>query len=218
MKVDLVSISQPNIDGIKTAEEFISYCARVSNPPNQLNTNTAGGLLRYCIKHNHFSIFEMVNLVFEIETTRDIARQLLRHTHKFQEFSQRYADPTQFLHFERREARLQDPKNRQNSIVTDDEDLKRSWEMKQDQLIHEANLAYRWALAQGIAKEQARAVLPEGNTISRLYANGYIRTWIHYIDARTKEDTQLEHRILASQCADAIAPIFPMIKEVDHYG
>ena len=163
------------------AEDLIAYCARVSNPSNQNNTNTSAKLLKYCMDNDHWSVFEMVNVVFEINTTRDIARQILRHrSFSFQEFSQRYADPNQ-LGFTIREARLQDTKNRQNSIETSDDELKRAWKLKQEQLVHESKIVYKWAMDNGIAKEQARAVLPEGNTVSKLYMNGTLRSWIHYI-------------------------------------
>jgi len=204
-------------DKQKGLQELIEYCARVSNPSGQSVDKEPGRLIRYLTKHRHWSPFEMVSALIEINTTRDIARQLLRHrSFSFQEFSQRYADPTSDLAFNVREARLQDQKNRQNSIHTDDEELKRSWEAKQQQLIHETSLAYKWAIENGIAKEQARSVLPEGNTNSRLYVNGTMRSWIHYIDLRTTPGTQLEHMELARQCADALRPVFPMIGEFVH--
>lgn len=198
MNVRIVGITKPWVEGSPemTPEEFIAYCARVSNPSNQLNSGTAAKLLKYCIDHKHWSVFEMVNVVMEIETTRDIARQILRHrSFSYQEFSQRYADPTG-MEFVTRPARLQDTKNRQNSVFTADEGLQRAWELKQKQIAHESKLAYAWAVGQGIAKEVARAVLPEGMTMSRLYMNGTVRSWIHYCDVRVSEDggTQYEHR------------------------
>ena len=182
-----------------TPEEFIAYVARVSNPSNQSNNLTAEKLLKYLVKHKHWSPFEMVNVVMEINTTRDIARQILRHrSFSFQEFSQRYADPTSDLGFVERETRLQDQKNRQNSIETDDEELQKCWYAKQQQQIHEARLAYKWAVENGVAKEQARAVLPEGLTVSRMYMNGTLRSWIHYCEIRMAEGTQKEHREVAT--------------------
>jgi len=182
-----------------TVDEFIAYVARVSNPSNQSNHLTAEKLLKYLIKHKHWSPFEMVNVVMEINTTRDIARQILRHrSFSFQEFSQRYADPTSDLGFVERETRLQDEKNRQNSIETTDEELQKCWYAKQKQQIHEAQLAYKWAIDNGVAKEQARAVLPEGLTVSRMYMNGTLRSWIHYCEIRMAEGTQKEHREVAT--------------------
>lgn len=216
MKVSLVSYSQPSAElqtqGIVNAQELVAYCARVSNPSNQLNTETSEKLIRYLIKHGHWSPLEMVGVCLEIETTRDIARQILRHrSFSFQEFSQRYAVAD--VEFENREARLQDQTNRQNSVVTQDESLKRHWELQQRQVQDYARSAYQWALARGIAKEQARAVLPEGMTASRLYMQGTLRSWVHYIELRSGHGTQLEHQEIACACADAIAPIFPMITE-----
>lgn len=180
-------------------QDFIAYCARVSNPSNQNNFDTADKLLNYCVKNKHWSIFEMVNVVVEINTTRDIARQILRHrSFSFQEFSQRYADPNQ-LGFTVRDARLQDLKNRQNSIEGVDPKITNAWFVKQNQIIHEAKLAYKWAIDNGIAKEQARSVLPEGNTNSRLYMNGSLRSWIHYCDLRRGNGTQKEHREIAEE-------------------
>jgi len=218
MKVKLVSVSQPSKDmareGIADAQELIAYCARVSNPSNQFNKDTSEKLIRYLIKHQHWSPLEMVSACMEIETTRDIARQMLRHrSFSFQEFSQRYADPTKDLDFVTREARLQDNKNRQNSIETYDRDLRENWNMKQMALIHMARDTYQWAIDNGIAKEQARVVLPEGNTVSRLYMNGTLRSWIHFIELRSAEGTQKEHREVARACAAAIAEIFPMASE-----
>lgn len=218
MKVRLLSYSQPTEDfanmGIDNAQELIAYCARVSNPSNQLNTETSEKLIRYLVKHQHWSPLEMVSACIEIETTRDIARQILRHrSFSFQEFSQRYADPTKDLNFVTREARLQDTKNRQNSIQTDDERLQRDWERHQQQVIDYARSAYQWAIAKGIAKEQARAVLPEGLTESRLYMNGTLRSWIHFIELRSANGTQLEHQQVARACAEVIAQVFPLATE-----
>ena len=194
--------------------EQIAYAARVSNPSNQDNSATAEKLVRYLIKHQHWSPLEMVSACLEIETTRDIARQILRHrSFSFQEFSQRYADPTKDLDFSARDARLQDTKNRQNSIDTDDRLLQKRWIDKQQLVINAAKDAYAWAIEHGIAKEQARAVLPEGNTHSRMYMNGTLRSWVHYIQLRSGNGTQKEHREVAIACAEAIKPIFPMIEE-----
>ena len=215
MDVRLVSYSQPTPEfadmGIADAQELIAYCARVSNPSNQFNTETSEKLIRYLVKHAHWSPLEMVSACVEITTTRDIARQILRHrSFSFQEFSQRYADPTQDLSFVVREARLQDPKNRQNSVETDDERLQRDWEHHQQQVIAYARSAYQWAIAKGIAKEQARAVLPEGLIESKLYMNGTLRSWVHFIELRSGNGTQKEHQLVALACAKAIAAIFPM--------
>ena len=194
--------------------EQVAYVARVSNPSNQDNKDTAEKLVNYLIKHKHWSPLEMVDATLEIETTRDIARQILRHrSFVFQEFSQRYADPTKDLGFVTREARLQDPKNRQNSIITDNFDLENDWENQQRTVLNYARNAYQWAVNNGIAKEQARAVLPEGITVSRMYMKGSIRSWIHYIQIRSGIETQKEHREVALACAEALEPIFPMIKE-----
>jgi len=190
----------------------VAYCARVSNPANQFNTETSEKLIRYLIKHQHWSPLEMVSACLEIETTRDIARQILRHrSFSFQEFSQRYAVAD--LGFEYKEARLQDVKNRQNSIKNDDEQLNEVWLKFQKDVILEATKTYQWAINNGIAKEQARAVLPEGVTVSRLYMNGTLRSWVHYIQLRSANGTQKEHQDIALACAEAIQPIFPMIKE-----
>lgn len=218
MKARLISYSQPTIatkqEGLEDVQDLVAFCARVSNPSNQYNTETSEKLLKYLAKHKHWSPFEMASACFEIETTRDIARQLLRHrSFSFQEFSQRYADPTEDLEFVVREGRLQDLKNRQNSIETNDKELKKDWQLKQLSIIHEAKLAYKWAIENGIAKEQARAVLPEGLTVSRLYVNGTIRSWIHYIELRSGNGTQKEHMDLARACADAIFRIFPLAKD-----
>jgi thymidylate synthase (FAD) len=192
----------------------IAYAARVSNPGNQDNNDTAEKLVRYLIKHQHWSPLEMVSVCLEIDTTRDIARQILRHrSFSFQEFSQRYADPTRDLSFELREARLQDTKNRQNSIETEDDLLRKRWVQKQRELVERAKETYEWAIEHGIAKEQARAVLPEGNTQSRMYMNGTLRSWVHYIQLRSSNGTQKEHKEVAIACAKAIEPVFPMITE-----
>jgi thymidylate synthase (FAD) len=194
--------------------ELVAFCARVSNPGNQHNHETSEKLIRYLIKNQHWSPLEMVSICLEIETTRDIARQILRHrSFSFQEFSQRYADPTKDLDFIPKEARLQDEKNRQNSIEVTDDSLQQEWLSVQNRIIGEARTAYSWAIENGIAKEQARAVLPEGITESRLYMNGTLRSWVHYIQLRTEKGTQKEHREVADACATAIEPIFPMIKE-----
>jgi thymidylate synthase (FAD) len=197
--------------------DLIAYCARVSNPSNQTNTETSDKLIKYLVKHKHWSPFEMANAMLEIETTRDIARQILRHrSFTFQEFSQRYADPVKELTFEIREPRLQDTKNRQNSIEVSDAKLEDDWSNKQLGLIEMAKMTYNWAIENGIAKEVARAVLPEGLTMSRMYVNGTIRSWLHYIDIRSDVATQKEHREIAMACAKAIAEIFPMITEFTH--
>jgi thymidylate synthase (FAD) len=216
LKVTLVSSSQPSAElvaqGIINAQELVAYCARVSNPANQTNTDTSEKLIRYLIKHQHWSPLEMVSACLEIETTRDIARQILRHrSFSFQEFSQRYAVAD--LGIEYKEARLQDTKNRQNSIEVDNPYLTELWEEKQAQVVLASKQAYEWALEQGIAKEQARAVLPEGITTSRLYMQGTLRSWLHYIELRSGPETQKEHREVARSCADALENIFPMVKE-----
>jgi len=222
MNTRLISYSQPPKNamiGIDDAQDLIAYCARVSNPSNQMNNETAEKLIRYLIKHAHWSPLEMVSACVEIETTRDIARQILRHrSFSFQEFSQRYADPVQDLDFVVRDARIQDPKNRQNSISLDmDNDEHRKlafqWEVLQNKVIETAKDAYTWAVQIGIAKEQARAVLPEGNTVSRLYMNGTLRSWIHYIELRSGHGTQLEHIELAREIGKVIAEVFPMTQE-----
>ena len=196
-------------------QELIAYTARVSNPSNQNNSETSERLLAYLIKHKHWSPFEMASACLEIETTRDIARQILRHrSFSFQEFSQRYADPTGDLDFTMREARLQDTKNRQNSIEVEDGTLQLEWLQQQAEVCNTAKHAYAWAIERGIAKEQARAVLPEGITNSRLYMNGTIRSWMHFVDIRSGVETQKEHREVARACADALEPIFPMIKKM----
>lgn len=215
MKVELISYSQPTEKG-SSIQDMIAYCARVSNPANQNSTETNEKLIRYLINNFHWSPFEMVNICLEIETTRDIARQILRHrSFSFQEFSQRYAIAD--LGFEHKEARMQDTKNRQNSITVNDEKLEEEWENIQDRVAEIAQVSYNWAIKNGIAKEQARAVLPEGMTKSRMYMNGTLRSWIHYIQLRSGNGTQKEHREVAIACASAIEPIFPMIKEFLSY-
>ena len=224
MNVKLLSYSQPTKEfssmGISDAQELIAYCARVSNPSNQLNTETSEKLIRYLIKHQHWSPLEMVSACIEITTTRDIARQILRHrSFSFQEFSQRYADPTKDLSFVLRDARRQDTKNRQNSIELDlnndaDRFLAAGWENIQNSLITKAREAYEWAIINGIAKEQARAVLPEGLIESRLYMNGTLRSWIHFIELRSANGTQKEHQEVAIACAKVIANIFPMTTDL----
>jgi thymidylate synthase (FAD) len=214
MKIELISYSQPAQYFAENMTELVAFCARVSNPSNQSNKDTSEKLIRYLIKNQHWSPLEMVNMCLEIETTRDIARQMLRHrSFSFQEFSQRYADPTKELDFVFREARLQDDKNRQNSIETDDVGLQMNWETQQDYVLAAAQKAYRWAIEKGIAKEQARVVLPEGLTVSRLYMNGTLRSWIHYIQLRSENGTQKEHREIAQKCAEVIATVFPMAQE-----
>ena len=215
MKVKLVSSSKPSRsmydEGLTDVQELIAFCARVSNPSNQFNTETSEKLINYLVKHKHWSPLEMVSACLEIETTRDIARQILRHrSFSFQEFSQRYADPTKDLDFVLREARLQDTKNRQNSIATDDPALQAWWDAKQKFIIDTAT--YAEAVEKGIAKEQARAILPEDNTVSRLYMNGTLRSWIHFIELRSANGTQLEHQEVAKACAQVISEIFPMAK------
>jgi thymidylate synthase (FAD) len=215
MDVKLVSYSQPTVEfrdlGIDDAQELIAYCARVSNPSNQFNSETSEKLIRYLVKHAHWSPLEMVSACVEITTTRDIARQILRHrSFSFQEFSQRYADPTKDLKFVTREARLQDPKNRQNSVDVEDQHLQNEWFRAQQRVIYAAQREYEWAIKNGIAKEQARAVLPEGLIESRLYMNGTLRSWIHFIELRSGNGTQKEHQLIALACAKAIAAIFPM--------
>ena len=217
MKVKIISHSQAPFDDSMhkaSALDLVAYCARVSNPDNQLNTETSEKLVKYLMKHKHWSPLEMVSACLEIETTRDIARQILRHrSFSFQEFSQRYANPTEALAFEKREARLQDPKNRQNSIYVEDAELQLKWQEKQETVIREAYQAYTWAIENGIAKEQARAVLPEGNTVSKMYVNGTLRSWIHYIELRGANGTQKEHIKIAHAVADVIADIFPLAEE-----
>ena len=209
----LVNAYQDGTGAKMSAEDIIGYCARISNPSNQHNKETNPKLLKYLIDNKHWSPFEMVDMVLEINTTRDIARQILRHrSFSFQEFSQRYADPTKDLAVYMREARLQDTKNRQNSIETDDAELQWAWEAKQKQIVHEAQLAYKWAIGNGIAKEQARAVLPEGNMQSRMYMKGNIRSWIHYCELRCGNGTQKEHREIAYKCANILKEHLPFLK------
>ena len=217
MKVKLVSYSKATdeiqIEGLTDLQELIAFCAKVSNPAAQINTETSERLIKYLIKHQHWSPLEMVNACLEIETTRDIAHQMVRHrSFSFQEFSQRYADPTTMEDwYEMREARLQDTKNRQNSIETDDMELTIEWFKKQGAVQQAAESAYEWAISNGIAKEQARVVLPEGMTKTRLYMNGTIRSWVHYIELRGSHGTQKEHMEIAHHCASIIADIFPLI-------
>jgi thymidylate synthase (FAD) len=216
MKVKLISYSQAveEESNLENMQELIAFCARVSNPSNQYNTETSEKLIRYLTKNQHWSPLEMVSACLEIETTRDIARQMLRHrSFSFQEFSQRYADPTKDLDFVLREARLQDAKNRQNSIETDNLALQAFWQTQQKKVIAAAGSAYEWAIANGIAKEQARAVLPEGLTVSRLYMNGTLRSWVHFIQLRSANGTQKEHQLIAKECATVIAKVFPMANE-----
>src|SRR5210317_437321 len=227
MKVKLISYSKPTdefySEGIVDAQELVAFCARVSNPSNQLNTETSEMLINYLIKNAHWSPLEMVSACLEIETTRDIARQILRHrSFSFQEFSQRYAVQE---HFQYREARLQDPKNRQNSIAIDSEDFGKGanktqnerlyddWNVRQAQVVALAKKNYAWALQNGIAKEQARAILPEGNTNSTLYMSGSLRSWIHYCELRRGHGTQKEHMVVADQCWEIIAAHFPDVAE-----
>ena len=229
MKVRLVSYSKPSFDMVYHTPEYteenwaklqpiqdlIAYCARVSNPDNQMNTETTDKLIKYLIKNKHWSPLEMVSACLEIETTRDIARQILRHrSFSFQEFSQRYADPIKELAFETRDVRLQDPKNRQNSIETDDLGLQATWEHKQQTVIDRVENVYRWAIENGIAKEVARSVLPEGLTMSRMYMNGTLRSWVHYIDLRSANGTQKEHQDIAIECAKVISEIFPLMNDI----
>ena len=231
MNVKLISYSQQAIEAEKQDEfefdlpnlqDLVAYCARVSNPANQANSETSERLIKYLIKHKHWSPLEMVSVCIEVETTRDIARQLLRHrSFSFQEFSQRYADPTAELDdaFVLREARMQDTKNRQNSVELDMSDEKQKllayeWERSQNRVLYAVKKEYEWAIKNGIAKEQARAVLPEGLTVSRLYVNGTLRSWIHYIDLRDGNGTQKEHAEIARACAEVIAKVFPIIKSI----
>jgi thymidylate synthase (FAD) len=208
-------ISDPITGYIPDISEFVAYVARVSNPSNQNNHLSAGKLLKYLAKHKHWSPFEMVDVIIEIETTRDITHQIVRHrSFSFQEFSQRYADPTKDMGFVLREARLQDPKNRQNSIETDNDPLQFTWEHQQQQLIEQAENTYLWAIENGIAKEQARAVLPEGLTMSRMYMKGSLRSWIHYCQVRMDPSTQKEHREIAKACWNEILTIFPSLSEI----
>jgi thymidylate synthase (FAD) len=220
MDIKLVSYSQPEEEfkneGINDVQDLIAFCARVSNPSNQINTETSEKLIKYLIKHKHWSPLEMTSACLEINTTRDIARQILRHrSFSFQEFSQRYANPAEFGdQFVVREARLQDTKNRQNSINVEDAELQAWWDAQQKFIIDHVSRIYKEAIDRGIAKEQARAILPEGNTKSRLYANGTIRSWIHYIELRAANGTQKEHMEIAKECAKVIAKIFPLANDI----
>ena len=219
MNVQLISYSQPTGEfaelGIQDAQHLVAFCARVSNPSNQLTTETSEKLIKHLIRNSHWSPLEMVSACLEITTTRDIARQILRHrSFSFQEFSQRYADPTEDLGFVTRSARLQDTKNRQNSIEVDDPELESWWQDQQKMLIEQVQTIYDAALDRGIAKEQARAVLPEGLIESRLYMNGTLRSWIHFIELRSANGTQLEHQAVALACARVIAKIFPMATDL----
>lgn len=218
-KVRLISYTQPvdeiKSQGINNALELVAFCARVSNPGNQYNSETAEKLVKYLVKHKHWSPLEMVDATMEIETTRDITHQIIRHrSFSFQEFSQRYADPTKDMEFVTREARLQDNKNRQNSIEVDDVYLQNEWYRAQQRVLFAAEREYEWAIKNGVAKEQARAVLPEGLTTSRIYMKGSIRSWLHYIEVRTDPTTQKEHREVALECAKEIAKIFPNIVNI----
>jgi thymidylate synthase (FAD) len=223
VKVKLISYSKPSSEmydeGLIDVQELVAFCARVSNPSNQFNTETSEKLIKYLIKHSHWSPLEMVSACLEIETTRDIARQILRHrSFSFQEFSQRYADPTKDLSFVLREARLQDEKNRQNSVelpaTIAGQNIAEEWRIRQREILALVTKTYDWAIGQGIAKEQARAILPEGNTVSRLYMNGTLRSWIHFIELRSANGTQKEHQIVALECAKVIAEVFPLAKDI----
>lgn len=218
MKVRLVSYSQPTEEfaneGLNDVQDLIAFCARVSNPSNQSNTETSQKLINYLIKNAHWSPLEMVSATVEIETTRDIARQILRHrSFSFQEFSQRYADPTKDLDFVIREARLQDTKNRQNSIESDDRELNRWWDEQQKKLINKASELYKVAMDVGVAKEVARKVLPEGLTMSKMYMNGTLRSWMHYVSVRCGPETQKEHREVALECRGILTELFPLVME-----
>jgi thymidylate synthase (FAD) len=223
VKVKLISYSKPSREmydeGLIDVQELVAFCARVSNPSNQFNTETSEKLIKYLIKHSHWSPLEMVSACLEIETTRDIARQILRHrSFSFQEFSQRYADPTKDLSFVLREARLQDEKNRQNSVelpaTIAGQNIAEEWRIRQREILALVTKTYDWAIGQGIAKEQARAILPEGNTVSRLYMNGTLRSWIHFIELRSANGTQKEHQMVALECAKVIAEVFPLAKDI----
>ena len=220
MSVKLISYTQPTIDmildGVEDIQELVAYCARVSNPSNQMNKETSEKLIKYLIKHDHWSPLEMVNVCLEIDTTRDIAHQIVRHrSFSFQEFSQRYADPNDMGDlFVMSEARLQDTKNRQNSIEIDDPELQMAWYKEQEKVTEAADMAYSWAIKHGIAKEQARKVLPEGLTKTRLYMKGSLRSWIHYIELRSANGTQKEHMDVAIECAKEIARIFPLMNDL----
>lgn len=218
----IVAVTQPTInqshpfEAPMNADQFIAYAARVSNPSNQMNTETSEKLLKYCIRNSHWSVFEMVNVVMEIDTTRDIARQILRHrSFAFQEFSQRYADPTKDLGFVTRDARLQDTKNRQNSLEVDDMNLQNDWYRAQKRVLFAVEREYEWAIKNGIAKEQARALLPEGLTMSRMYMNGTLRSWIHYCELRMTPGTQKEHRIVAESAWNELIKLFRFLTETN---
>ena len=220
MNVKLVSYTQPTEEfkneGLENVQDLVAFCAKVSNPTSQINKETSERLIKYLIKHQHWSPLEMANATLEIETTRDIAHQIVRHrSFAFQEFSQRYADPAEMgEQFTLRECRLQDTKNRQNSIETDNNELSRMWNIKQQMVINASKEAYEWAIENGIAKEQARVVLPEGCTKTRLYMNGTLRSWVHYIELRGANGTQKEHMDIAHACAKAIAEIFPLVDDL----
>ncbi len=220
MNVKLVSYTQPTEEfkneGLENVQDLVAFCAKVSNPTSQINKETSERLIKYLIKHQHWSPLEMANATLEIETTRDIAHQIVRHrSFAFQEFSQRYADPAEMgEQFTLRECRLQDTKNRQNSIETDNDELSRMWNIKQQMVINASKEAYEWAIENGIAKEQARVVLPEGCTKTRLYMNGTLRSWVHYIELRGANGTQKEHMEIAHACAKVIAEIFPLAKDI----
>ena len=210
----IIAVTKPLVEGIDTAEEFVAYTARVSNPSNQMNKETSSKLLRYCINNKHWSIFEQVSITMDIVTTRDIAHQIIRHrSFSFQEFSQRYSNPTEDMGFVTREARLQDAKNRQNSIETDDNKLQKEWQYAQEYIADQCQSVYNDFIKRGIAKEQARAILPEGLTKTRLYMKGSLRSWIHYIDVRAEEGTQKEHREVAIAAREEILKQFPSLKE-----
>ena len=220
MNVKLVSYTQPTEEfkneGLENVQDLVAFCAKVSNPTSQINKETSERLIKYLIKHQHWSPLEMANATLEIETTRDIAHQIVRHrSFAFQEFSQRYADPAEMgEQFTLRECRLQDTKNRQNSIETDNDELSRMWAIKQQMVINASKEAYEWAIENGIAKEQARVVLPEGCTKTRLYMNGTLRSWVHYIELRSANGTQKEHMEIAHACAKVIAEIFPLANDI----
>ena len=220
MNVKLVSYTQPTEEfkneGLENVQDLVAFCAKVSNPTSQINKETSERLIKYLIKHQHWSPLEMANATLEIETTRDIAHQIVRHrSFAFQEFSQRYADPAEMgEQFTLRECRLQDTKNRQNSIETDNDELSRMWNIKQQMVINASKEAYEWAIENGIAKEQARVVLPEGCTKTRLYMNGTLRSWVHYIELRGANGTQKEHMEIAHACAKVIAEIFPLANDI----
>ena len=220
MNVKLVSYTQPTEEfkneGLENVQDLVAFCAKVSNPTSQINKETSERLIKYLIKHQHWSPLEMANATLEIETTRDIAHQIVRHrSFAFQEFSQRYADPAEMgEQFTLRECRLQDTKNRQNSIETDNDELSRMWAIKQQMVINASKEAYEWAIENGIAKEQARVVLPEGCTKTRLYMNGTLRSWVHYIELRGANGTQKEHMEIAHACAKVIAEIFPLANDI----